>query len=68
MRSMEESNMLLVHVAEHLKEIGNKTASDMFLKKANQIAKRARIIHDSVFRIASLSEGLMYEAKKNFKG
>ncbi|HTE28279.1 chemotaxis protein CheB [Flavitalea sp.] len=64
MRGLEETTMLLNKVALHFQNIGQKEAAHLFLEKSENTAKRARIIHDSIFQQAVLSEDIRYEAQK----
>jgi two-component system chemotaxis response regulator CheB len=59
MRGMEETNMLLKHLGEHYKKAGNSKMANRFFRKAKEIAKRARIIHDSVLTQQLLSEDVI---------
>lgn len=63
MRAMEEANILMKKIAGHFKDTGNKEAAEIFLQKAKENAKRARVIHDSVFESERMSEDLRFENK-----
>jgi two-component system chemotaxis response regulator CheB len=67
MRAMEEMTMLLRVVSGHFKDMGNTNAASLFKGKAEVSSKRARVIHDSIFRQEQLSEDarLDKESKKD---
>lgn len=52
--------MLLQHIGGHLKDSGEKKVASDFLTKAREVADRARIVHDSVFKHERLSADLKY--------
>ncbi|MEX2231348.1 MAG: chemotaxis protein CheB [Cyclobacteriaceae bacterium] len=60
MRGLEETTLLLTQIARHFKKQGSKTTADIFLKKAEMTTKRARVIHDSVFKQEHLSEDIRH--------
>lgn len=64
MRGLEEATMLLNKVADLHKEKGNKKDAALFTRKAIVIAKRARVIHDAVFKQEPLSEDMVISGKK----
>lgn len=64
MRGLEETTLLLKHIARHFKEQGQKKAAAIFLKKAKMTSKRARVIHDSVFTQELLSEDIRHPKSK----
>ena len=61
MRGMEEGTILMRSIAKHFKESGENDAAEIFMKKAKETAKRARVIHDSVFTSESLSEDIRFK-------
>jgi two-component system chemotaxis response regulator CheB len=63
MQGLEATDMLLRQIAEHYRSIGNKEEAKLFEQKAKEIAKRARVIHDSVFTQELMSEDLRFNAK-----
>ena len=67
MRGLEETTMLLQHIGEHLMDAGDHTAADVFMKKANETAARARIVHESVFTQERISADLQHKKEKNKK-
>lgn len=64
MQGMEATNMLLRQIGDHYKALGNKGAAQQFKKKADEIAERTRVVHDSVFTQELLSEDMRLEGKK----
>lgn len=67
MRGLEETTLLLKQIGEHFKEQGFAEAADLFAEKADITTRRARVIHDSVFKQEILSEDMRYKEinKKN---
>ncbi|WP_224999154.1 hypothetical protein [Cesiribacter sp. SM1] len=64
MRGLEETSMLLQHIGEHIMDAGDHDAANVFIKKANETADRARIVHDSIFKNERLSADLKYDKNK----
>ena len=64
MRGLEETSMLLQHIGEHVMDAGDHEAAKLFLKKANETAARARVVHDSVFEQERISADLQYKETK----
>jgi two-component system chemotaxis response regulator CheB len=58
MRALEEMDMLLKNIGEHYEELGDTFSAALFQSKANENAKRAQIIHDSVLQQDQYSEDL----------
>lgn len=67
MRGLEETTLLLKQISKHFKKQGHNAASDIFLKKAEMTTKRARVIHDSVFKQELLSEDIRHVPKVQTK-
>lgn len=67
MRGLEETTLLLNQISEHFKKEGSKEAAAIFARKADMTTKRARVIHDSVFKQEIFSEDLRYSARKTKK-
>lgn len=65
MQGLEATNMLLRQIAEHYKKNSRKADAKLFQQKADEIAKRARVIHDFVFAQELMSEDMRFEQKKN---
>jgi two-component system chemotaxis response regulator CheB len=63
MRGLEETSMLLQHIGEHIMDSGDHDAANIFMKKANETADKARTVHDSVFKNERLSADLQYNKK-----
>ncbi len=61
MRALEETNMLLNQISEHYKKVGNVAAAKKFKKKSIEVAKRARVVHDSVFTQQLMSEDIRFD-------
>jgi len=68
MRGLEETTLLLVQIGKHFKKQGKKGAAEIFNKKAYMTTKRARVIHDSVFKQELLSEDLRHVKSETKKG
>lgn len=64
MRGLEETTLLLKQIGKHFKKQGLKAAADIFLEKAEMTTKRARVIHDSVFKQELLSEDIRHIPKR----
>ena len=64
MRGLEETTLLLNQISEHFKKEGLKEAASIFAQKADVTTKRARVIHDSVFKQEILSEDLRHSKRK----
>lgn len=64
MRGLEETTLLLNHIGKHFKAQGFADAAALFMRKATMTTKRARVIHDSVFKQELLSEDLRHPIKK----
>lgn len=58
MRGLEETTLLLKQTGAHFHERGLAKASKEFMAKAVMTTKRARVIHDSVFKQELLSEDM----------
>ena len=65
MRGLEETAMLLQHIGEHIMDNGDHAAADLFIKKANETAARARVVHDSVFQHERLSADMQNKKDKD---
>ena len=64
MRGLEETTMLLQHIGEHIMDTGDHDTANLFLKKANDTAARARVVHDSVFEHERMSRDLRFQKKQ----
>jgi len=58
MRGLEESNLLLVEIGKHFKEIGRAGDGEVFLRRAKEVKERAQIVHDSVLSQKLISADL----------
>lgn len=67
MRGLEETTLLLNQISEHFKKEGLKEAASIFARKADMTTKRARVIHDSVFKQEILSEDLRHSKPERKK-
>ncbi|MGZ8162735.1 MAG: hypothetical protein ACXW04_11085 [Methylobacter sp.] len=67
MRGMEEATLLLNKMAEQFAKAGQSSDAELFKKKADITAGRARIIHESVFTQELLSEDMHVEKPKKMK-
>jgi two-component system, chemotaxis family, protein-glutamate methylesterase/glutaminase len=68
MRGLEETTLLLNQISAHFKDHDLKDAARIFAAKADMTTKRARVIHDSVFKQEILSEDLRHAKPKTKKG
>jgi hypothetical protein len=50
-------------MGEHIMDAGDHQLANRFLKKANETASRARIVHDSVFEHERISGDFKYKGK-----
>ena len=64
MRGLEETTLLLKEIGQHFKKRGHKDAAAIFIRKAGVTTKRARVIHDSVFKQELLSEDIRHPTPK----
>jgi two-component system chemotaxis response regulator CheB len=60
MRGLEETTLLLTQIGKHFKAQGSPDAAAIFIRKADMTTKRARVIHDSVFKQELLSEDIRH--------
>ena len=67
MRGLEETTLLLNQISEHFKKEGLQEAAAVFAGRADMTTKRARVIHDSVFKQEILSEDLRHSKGKTKK-
>ena len=67
MKGMEEATLLLNKMAEQFANAGHSSDAELFKKKADITAGRARIIHESVFSQELLSEEMHVEKLINIK-
>jgi two-component system chemotaxis response regulator CheB len=58
MRGMEEMVMMLRIIGDLYEKMKNKKAAALFRKKAKHSEERARIIHDSIFKMEQYSEDI----------
>ena len=65
MRGLEESNLLLLEIGKHFKEIGRAGDAEAFLRRAKEVKERAQIVHDSVLRQKLISGDLKFDRRKN---
>jgi two-component system chemotaxis response regulator CheB len=56
MQALEATNLLLIQIADHYKTAGNHKAAREFKKKADEMTKRSKVVHDSVLTQELLSE------------
>lgn len=64
MKGMEETTLLLNKMAEQFAKAGQATEAKFFKRKADTMADRARIIHESAFSQELLSEEISSKYKK----
>jgi two-component system, chemotaxis family, protein-glutamate methylesterase/glutaminase len=68
MRGLEETNMLLMQLGKHFEDSEKKDIARVFYKKAKEVDKQARIIHDSIFQHQILSGDLQFADKNKLTG
>jgi two-component system, chemotaxis family, protein-glutamate methylesterase/glutaminase len=64
MRGLEETTLLLNQIGEHFTAQGLPDAAAIFIGKADMTTKRARVIHDSVFKQEIISEDIRHKQPK----
>jgi two-component system chemotaxis response regulator CheB len=64
MRGLEESNMLLVEMAKRFEDSGRRDIARRFSEKAQEIKKRARVVHDSVLAQQLISGDLRFKSDR----
>jgi len=55
MRGLEETNLLLNKMGDHLKESSQPELAQLFFNKAKKVARQASVVHDNVFKHDNLS-------------
>jgi two-component system chemotaxis response regulator CheB len=60
-RSIDESVMLMRHIAGHVKEAGGASVSERFLEKAKEAERRSDLVRGAVFEHEKLSEDKVTE-------
>lgn len=63
-KGMEETTMLLHQIADHYKKAGYTAAFKQFQEKADEVARRARAIHETVFTQELMSEDLRFDKEE----
>lgn len=61
-RTIEESEMLMIHTAEHLRELKEFEAADLLLQKAEAARRRARLVRQAVMSNEIVSQDNLDEA------
>lgn len=64
MRGLEETNMLLEHFGDYFKESKQPDVAQIFFRKAEDAAKMARVVHDSIFKHEVLSGDIQFQKAK----
>jgi two-component system chemotaxis response regulator CheB len=64
MQGLEATNMLLRQIGDHYQKSGRAEAAKLFQQKAEEIAVKARVIHDSVFTQELMSEDIRFTQKE----
>jgi two-component system chemotaxis response regulator CheB len=64
MRGLEETKMLLQHLGKHFEEDGQQEVARLFLEKADESGRRARVVYDSILQHEALSGDLQFGLKK----
>jgi two-component system chemotaxis response regulator CheB len=55
MRGLEETNLLLNKMGDHLKESSQPELAQLFFNKAKKVARQAKVVHENVFKYDNLS-------------
>jgi two-component system, chemotaxis family, protein-glutamate methylesterase/glutaminase len=63
MRGLEESTMLLTEMAKRFEDNGRQDIARKFFKKAKEIKKRSKIVHDSVLAQELISGDLRFRSQ-----
>jgi hypothetical protein len=61
MQGLEATNMLLKQISDHYKASGDQKTAREFKKKADEMIKRSKTIHDFIFTQHLLSEDKRFE-------
>jgi two-component system chemotaxis response regulator CheB len=64
MRGLEETKMLLQNLGTHFADDQQAAVAQLFFRKANEVGRQARIVHDSILKHEALSGDLQFERKK----
>ncbi len=65
LRGIEESEMLMSHIAEHLREANDGEMAELFVQKSEEASKRAELVRQAVMSNETLSqEKLTNDTKK----
>jgi two-component system chemotaxis response regulator CheB len=64
MRGLEETKLLLNNMADYFIGTKQQTVADLFLRKADETGRQARVLHDSIFKHELLSGDLQFRKKK----
>ncbi|RYD98199.1 MAG: chemotaxis protein CheB, partial [Sphingobacteriales bacterium] len=64
MRGLEETDMLLKSIAQHFSAMKNTRAVALYREKSEEVARRARVIQDSIFRHEQISEDARLKKRK----
>lgn len=67
MRGLEETKMLLQSLGEHFVEDEQPKVADVFMRKASDVGRQARVVYDSIQHHEALSGDLQFQ-KIGFKG
>jgi two-component system chemotaxis response regulator CheB len=65
MQALESTAMLLRQISGHYTSLGYADSARQFKKKSNEIANRAKMIHDTVFTQELMSEDMRFERPKS---
>lgn len=60
MRGLEETNMLLMHLAEHFNKAGKPEIANIFIKKSETVGAQAQVVHDSILQHETLSGDIQF--------
>jgi two-component system chemotaxis response regulator CheB len=56
--------MLLQNLGTHFADDQQAAVAQLFFRKANEVGRQARIVHDSILKHEALSGDLQFERKK----
>ena len=64
MRGLEETNMLLNNIGQHFSHTHQPDTAELFFRKSQEIAKQARVIHDSILKHELLSGDIQFHERQ----
>ena len=64
MRGLEETKMLLQNLGHHFQTTHEANIAALFLRKADEAGKQARVVHESILKHEAISGDLQFHKKK----